>query len=82
MNAVRREALALLGRTDDDLTDAEIFAQSATDEFWFISLAIDQFGRLPSELDRILTCREYTLLQAHSIVKKAMTGLIKTFGQN
>ena len=63
------------------MTDVEIFAQEATDEFWYTSLCIEQLHRLPSEVDQLLTCREYTLLQAHSIVRKAMTELARTFGK-
>lgn len=79
MNAVRREALNLLARTDDDLSDRELFAQQATDEYWYVDLALTQFHRLPSEMDRVLLCREYTVLQAHSVIQRAMTILREMF---
>ena len=78
---MRREALALLERDEDDLSDQEIFAQSGTDEYWFTHLCIETLHRLPSELDPILLCREYTMLQAYHIVQKAMSTLARTFGQ-
>lgn len=81
LNAVRRRALELLERDDDDLTDAEVFASEATDQFWFISLCVDQLHRLPSEVDPLLLCREYTLLQAHAVVRKAMSDMTKIFSQ-
>jgi hypothetical protein len=68
---VRRRVLELLARTEDDLTDAELFAQQS-DEFWFVELCTSTLHRLPSEIELILTCREYTLLQAHSIVSRAI----------
>jgi hypothetical protein len=81
MNAVRRTALEYLERDEDDLTDQEIFAQSATDEYWIVDLALSKLNRLPSELDAILLCREYTLLQAYHLVQKAMATLARNFGQ-
>lgn len=78
MNAVRAAALESLNRTDDDLTDREIFA-AQPDEFWYIDLVLTTLHRLPSEVDPLLLCREYTELQAYSIVKKYMTQLINVF---
>lgn len=70
-NAVRRRALALLDLTHDDLSDAEMFAQQS-DEYWYVDLCLEQLHRLPSEVDRILLCREYTALQAYQVVKRAI----------
>jgi hypothetical protein len=75
---VRREALALLERTADDLSDMELFGR-LTDEGWYIDICIDQLHRLPSEVDPILGCREYTTLQARSIVKQAQSNLMQRF---
>jgi hypothetical protein len=77
---VRDRALALLARTDDDLTDAEIFAQQE-DGFWYIDLCLDQLHRLPSEVDPLLLCREYTQLQAYNVVKRAMQELQQKFSE-
>jgi hypothetical protein len=74
-------ALELLARDDDDLTDQEIFAQQANDSFWFTSLCLETLHRLPSELDALLLCREYTMLQAYHIVKRAMATMAREFGQ-
>ena len=82
MNAVRRAALESLDRADDDLTDREIFAQQADDSFWFIELCLETLHRLPIEIDPLLLCRHYTELQAYHIIKKVMTGLIRTFEEN
>jgi hypothetical protein len=79
MNAVRREALALMARDDDDLNDAELFARQATDDYWYVELCLSQLHQLPSEVDRILTCREYTTLQAHSLITQARTRLNTVF---
>lgn len=78
---MRRLALELIERDDDELSDQEIFARSGADEFWYIQLCLETMHRLPSELDSVLLCREYTLLQAYHIIKKAMGSLVKTFGQ-
>lgn len=81
MNAVRREALARMRRTTDDLTDAELFADQ-DDEFWFIDLAITALQRLPDELAPMLTCRGYTQLQAYFIVKSTIARLSHAFGDH
>jgi hypothetical protein len=75
---VRREALALLERTADDLSDMELFGR-LTDDGWYIEICIEQLHRLPSEVDPILGCREYTTLQARSIVKQAQSNLMRRF---
>lgn len=77
-NAVRRQALELLDRTIDDMTDAELFGR-APDQFWFIDLCLDKLHRLPSEVDQVLTCREYTQIQAYHIVKRAQDMLQRAF---
>ncbi len=71
LNYVRRRAIEILGRTDDDLSDLELFAR-APDAFWYVELCLEKLGRLPSEVDPLLGCREYTTIQAYHIVKKAM----------
>jgi len=75
---VRRIAIELCGRTIDDLTDAELFGR-LTDDGWYLDLCIDSLNRLPSEIDPILGCREYTLLQARAIVKQAQAELSRRF---
>lgn len=77
----RRTIMADLARTDDDLTDAEIVSR-ATDDFWYIDLCVDQLHRLPSEVDPILTCREYTHLQAYSLVKRTLHKLAQKKAKN
>ncbi len=79
MNPVRTRALEIMARGDGDLTDAEILAQDANDDFWFISMAVETLQRLPSEVEPLLTCREYTTLQAHSIIRRAMGELTRRF---
>lgn len=69
---MRRKALELLARTEDDLTNAEIFAREATDEYWFIELCLETLHRLPSEVEPILMQREYMLLSARNIINRAM----------
>ena len=76
---MRRQALELVKRTEDDLTDQELFAAQANDDFWFVSLCLDSLGRLPSEVSEILSCSEYTTLQAHNVVRRAMNDLSATF---
>jgi hypothetical protein len=68
-----------LARTDDDLTDAELFMQQATDDHWFVSLCIEDLHRLPSEINPILTMREYGVLQAHAIIKRAISDMQRAF---
>jgi hypothetical protein len=79
MNPVRTRALELAQREESELSDAEVLAQDGTDDFWFVSLTIEQLHRLPSEIDPILTMREYGTLQAHSIIRKAMMELQRRF---
>lgn len=71
---MRDRALELIARSDDDLTDVELFAQQG-ESFWYIDLCLDQLHRLPSEIDPILLCREYTEIQAYHTVKRAMNDL-------
>lgn len=71
---MRARALESLARTNNDLTDAELFA-SQTDEYWFVDLCMEQLHRLPSEINPIITCREYTKLQAYYIVKRAIADM-------
>lgn len=71
---MRSRALELLGRADDDLTDAELFARQG-DPFWYIDLCLGQLHRLPSEVNPLLLCREYTEIQAYHLVKQAMQEL-------
>jgi hypothetical protein len=65
-------------RSLDDLTDIELFARQ-TDDAWYVDVCIDQLKRLPSEIDPILGCREYTTLQARAIVGQARTELTRQF---
>lgn len=76
---MRVEALKLIARDDDDLSDAELFARQGDEEYWFVDLCLESLHRLPCEIEPILLCREYTVLQAHSIIKRAMEGLSRTF---
>ena len=71
-------ALDLLDRTLDDLSDLELFARQ-TDEAWYQDLCLESLHRLPSEIDPILGCREYTALQARSIVKAAQAQLMRAW---
>lgn len=81
MNPVRTLALELAERDEAELSDAEVLAQDADDQFWYVSLVTETLHRLPSEIDPILTMREYCTLQAHSIIRKAMTELQRRFAQ-
>jgi hypothetical protein len=76
---VRTRALELADRDESELSDAEVLAQDADDTFWFIALCLSELHRLPSEISPILTCREYTELQAHAIIQKAMGELQRRF---
>lgn len=76
---MRREALALLNREEDDLTDQEVFARQADSDYWFARLAMDTFGVLPSELGQRLLMREYVQLQAVQLVSRAMESLARAF---
>lgn len=60
------------------MTDVELMARSS-DELWYVTLCLDDLHRLPSEVDPILTCREYTLLKARSIVLRAQQDLIQVY---
>ena len=80
MNAVRRRCWALLERDEDDLTDVELMNRSP-DDLWYLDLCIDQLHRLPSEIDQIILCREYTALQARSVVKRAQADLTRVFSK-
>lgn len=51
----------------------------STDDLWYLDLCIDQLHRLPSEVDQVLLCREYTLLHARAIVKDAQQRLAQLF---
>lgn len=70
--------MELLQKTLDDLTDQEVINRT-TDEGWYLDLCLDQLHRLPSEIDAILLCREYTALQARAIVKRAQSILSRQF---
>lgn len=78
MNAVRRHALALLERTTDDLSDVELMNRSQ-DDYYYIGLCLDKLHRLPSEIDAIIGCREYTLIQANGVVSRAMQDMTRQF---
>jgi hypothetical protein len=78
VNAVRRRALELLTRSEDALTDAELFA-SQTDDYWYIDLCLEQLHRLPSEVDPLIGCREYTRLQAYYLVRRAIDDMQRLF---
>ena len=60
------------------MSDMELFARQ-TDDAWYIDLCITELKRLPSEIDPILGCREYTTLQARAIVAQARAELMRTF---
>lgn len=78
INAVQRLALELMERDLDSLTDIELMNRS-TDETWFIDLCINQLHRLPSEVEPIMGCREYTTLQAFFVVKQAQSRMTQSF---
>jgi hypothetical protein len=74
-NPVRCYALEIIARTENDLSDVEILASDASEEFWYIDLCTQLLHRLPSEIDPLLLCRTYTGLQAYHVVKRAMEEL-------
>lgn len=76
---MRRRAFELIARTDDDLSDAELFMRQALDDYWYIDLCLETLHRLPSELDATLTMREYGRLQAHATIKRAISDMQRTF---
>lgn len=77
INAVRRRAIELTEHKDEDeMTDLELFAR-APEEFWYIDLCVDKLHRLPSEIDPVIGCREYTALQAHALITRAMGELMQ-----
>jgi hypothetical protein len=78
MNAVRRLALELLDRDIDDLSDSELMHRM-TDEMWFVDLCLNQLHRLPSEVEPLMGCREYTTLQAYFVVKQAQSRMAASF---
>ena len=53
--------------------------QQATDDHWYVDLCIESLHRLPSEINGILTMREYGTLQAHSIIKRAISDMQRAF---
>lgn len=71
-------ALQLCGRGIDDLTDVEVLLRQ-TDDGWFADFCIGELGKLPSEVEPLMTCREYTFLQARSLVKAAQSELARVF---
>lgn len=73
---VRREALRLLGRPTEELSDAEHLMRQ-TDRYWWTSYCLERFGAPPDRIDLWLTCREHTELQAHAIVGDAYSRLAK-----
>ena len=75
---MRRKALELMARTIDDLTNLELVTR-ATDELWYLDLCLDTLHRLPSEVDTVLLCREYTALQARGIIKQAQERISRVF---
>jgi hypothetical protein len=75
---VRRLALELLDRTLDDLSDLEVLSRQ-TDDGWYMDLCLESLHRLPSEIDPILGCREYTALQARAIAAQARAQLAATW---
>lgn len=80
VNAVQRMALEMMDRDLDDLTDTELMNRS-TDDTWFIDLCLDKLHRLPSEIEPIMGCREYTSLQAFFIVKQAQQRMTQSFAK-
>jgi hypothetical protein len=74
-NPVRRYALEIIARTEEELTDVEVLAGDASEEFWYTDLCLEKLRRLPSEIDPLLLCRTYTNLQAYHVVKRAMDEL-------
>jgi hypothetical protein len=75
LNAVRRHVLELLSRTEDDMSDVELMAR-APDSFWYIDMCLERLHRLPSEIDPLIGCREYTTLQAYALVKRAQEDMM------
>jgi len=80
INAVRRRCWDRMAREVDDLSDMELMNRSPAD-LWYLDLCVDQLHRLPSEIDPIILCREYTALQARAIVKRAQTEMTRTFAK-
>ena len=75
---MRRLALDLLERDIDDLSDVELMNRS-TDDVWFIDLCLNTLHRLPSEVEPLMGCREYTTLQAYFVVKQAQSRMTASF---
>lgn len=68
---MRADALRSLTRTEADMSDAELFDQQA-EQYWYINMCLTTLHRLPSEIDQLLLCREYTELQAYAIVQRTI----------
>ena len=47
-----------------------------TDEGWWLTLCLETMGRLPSEMEPLVTAREYTILKARSVVQSAYHKLL------
>lgn len=73
---VRREALRLIGRSADDLSDFEHLMRQ-TEAYWWLDYCLARFQRLPVEIEPRLTCRQFTHLQAHAVVSDAYARLAK-----
>lgn len=53
--------------------------QQATDDYWYVEMCVESLNRLPSEINPILTMREYGVLQAHSTIKRAISDMQRAF---
>lgn len=75
---VRREALRLLGRTEDELNDWE-HLMGTTDAYSWLGYCLDTWGLTPERVDPWLTQREYTAIRAHQLVSAAYQNLAKKY---
>lgn len=78
INAVRRLALELIARGEDDLTDMELMLRQP-DDLWFADFCLTELRRLPSEVQ--IGMREYCALQARGVVKQAQDRLARTWAE-
>ena len=79
---MRRLALEYIApKSEDDMTDLELLSR-APDEYWFIDLCLEKLHRLPSEMEALISNREYVTLQAYATVKRAMDKMCRTFADS
>lgn len=60
------------------MSDVEVVLRQ-TDEGAFLGFCLDELRRLPSEVEPIMTMREWTLIQARGIVRQAQSELTRVF---